>query len=90
MRRPHSPTQYSYDPGKINAEILQAEAPAEWPRIVGMRNMLAHQYAELDQQILQNTIDNRLDGLIQLVNRLRIVVTASEDTDDAKSSAPAD
>lgn len=55
-----------------------------------MRNMLANQYAELDQQILQNTIDNRLDGLIQLVNRRRIVVTASDDTDDANSSAPAD
>lgn len=56
---------------RISPERLRAEAPTEWPKIVGMRNMLAHQYAELDQEILQNTIDNRLDDLIGLIERLR-------------------
>jgi len=40
-----------------------------------MRNMLAHQYADLDQEILQNTIDNRLEGFIRLVDRLRSAAT---------------
>lgn len=55
---------------KVGDELLAAEAPDEWPKIVGMRNILAHQYADLDQEILQNTIDNQLDGLVQLVTRL--------------------
>lgn len=57
--------------GKVNPVLLQAEAPTDWPKIVGMRNMLAHQYADLDQEILQNTIDNRLAGFVNLVDRLR-------------------
>jgi uncharacterized protein with HEPN domain len=57
--------------GKVNQDLLKAEAPEDWPKIVGMRNMLAHQYADLDQEILQNTINNRLPGLVQLVDRLR-------------------
>jgi uncharacterized protein YutE (UPF0331/DUF86 family) len=44
-----------------------------------MHNTLAHQYADLDQEILQNTIDNRLEGFIPLVDRLRKAAIASEE-----------
>jgi uncharacterized protein with HEPN domain len=64
--------------GKTSRELLRAEAPADWPKIVGMRNILAHQYADLDQEILQNTIDNRLDGLVDLVDRLHSAGLAQE------------
>jgi len=60
--------------GKVSREHLEREAPTDWPKIVGMRNLLAHQYTELDQQILQNTIDNRLDVLVHLIARLREAV----------------
>ncbi len=63
--------------GRITKGLLHAEAP-DWPKIVGMRNMLAHQYAELDQEILQNTISNRLEGLIRLVDRLHAAALARE------------
>jgi uncharacterized protein with HEPN domain len=63
---------------KVSPELLAAEAPAEWPKIVAMRNLLAHQYADLDQEILQNTIDNRLDGFTQLVDRLHAAAIANE------------
>lgn len=56
---------------KVSPELLQQEAPEDWPKIVGMRNLLAHQYTDLDQEILQNTIDHRLDGLRRLAFRLR-------------------
>jgi len=69
---------------KISQDMLAAEAPEDWPKIVGMRNILAHQYAELDAEILQNTIDNQLDGFIQLVDRLRS--TASAPGKDGESS----
>lgn len=64
--------------GKVDEELLAAEAPDDWPTIVGMRNILAHQYADLDQEILQNTVDNRLDGLIQLAERLNDAAIARE------------
>jgi len=66
--------------GRISEDLLHAEAPEDWPKIVGMRNMLAHQYADLDQEILQNTIDNRLESLIQLVERLRNATIVREET----------
>ncbi|MGH3520710.1 MAG: HepT-like ribonuclease domain-containing protein [Haloechinothrix sp.] len=65
--------------GKVSQDLLQAEAPADWPKIVGMRNMLAHQYADLDQEILQNTIDNRMEGFVQLVDRLRKAAIVGEE-----------
>lgn len=43
-----------------------------------MRNILLHQYAELDEEILQNTIDNRLDGFVALVSRLRAMAEERE------------
>jgi uncharacterized protein YutE (UPF0331/DUF86 family) len=63
---------------KVNQDLLDAEVPDDWPKIVGMRNMLAHQYADLDQEILQNTIDNRLDGFVRLVERLHQKAVATE------------
>lgn len=57
--------------GSLDDALIRAEAPEDWPKMVGMRNMLAHQYADLDREILQNTIDNRLEGFIRLVDRLR-------------------
>lgn len=62
----------------VSPDLLDAQAPAEWPKIVGMRNMLAHQYADLDQEILQNTIDNRLAGFAQLIDHLHAVAIANE------------
>lgn len=63
---------------KVSHKLLDAEAPAEWPKNVAMRNLLAHQYANLDQEILQNTIDNRLEGFTQLVDRLHAAAMANE------------
>ncbi len=64
--------------GNVSKELLDSEAPEDWPKIVAMRNILAHQYAELDEEILQNTIDNRLDGFIGLVWHLRDVAEQRE------------
>lgn len=64
--------------GKVSGDLLAAEAAADWPKLVAMRNILAHQYADLDQEILQNTVDNRLDGLIQLAERLNDAAIARE------------
>lgn len=54
---------------KVNRNLLDTEVPDDWPKIIAMRNMLAHQYSDLDQEILQNTIDNRLDKFVLLVER---------------------
>jgi uncharacterized protein YutE (UPF0331/DUF86 family) len=42
-----------------------------------MTNMLAHQYADLDPDILQNTINNRLGDLRDLITRLDTAIRRS-------------
>jgi uncharacterized protein YutE (UPF0331/DUF86 family) len=64
--------------GRISKDLLHAEAPDDGPKIVGMRNLLAHQYAELDQEILENTMNNRLAGLVELVDQLHAAAFARE------------
>lgn len=64
---------------RVDRALLQAEAPAEWPKIVAMRNLLAHQYHDLDVEILQNTVNNRLGQLRALIERLRAATLHGED-----------
>ncbi|MGH3466418.1 MAG: HepT-like ribonuclease domain-containing protein [Thermocrispum sp.] len=59
--------------GRVGEELVGSEFAGDWPRIVAMRNMLAHRYAELDQEILQNTVDNRLGWFVASVRRLQDV-----------------
>lgn len=76
--------------GKVTRSLLQREAPTDWPEIVGMRNLLAHEYAELDEEILQNTIDNRLGALVSPVSRLRGALDAGAADEDSASDAGED
>lgn len=59
---------------RVSPELLDSEAPSDWPKIVAMRNILAHQYADLDSAILQATINNRLGDLRGLITRLSATV----------------
>jgi uncharacterized protein with HEPN domain len=59
---------------RVSTELLESEAPDDWLKIVAMRNILAHQYADLDPDILQNTINNRLGDLRELITRLTTVI----------------
>jgi uncharacterized protein with HEPN domain len=60
--------------GRVSRHALESAVPDDWPKIVAMRNMLAHQYVDLDSEILQNTINNRLGDLRELITRLSAVV----------------
>jgi uncharacterized protein YutE (UPF0331/DUF86 family) len=62
---------------RVSPELLDSEAPDDWPKIVAVRNMLAHQYADLDPDILQNTINNRLGDLWDLITRLDTAIRRS-------------
>jgi uncharacterized protein YutE (UPF0331/DUF86 family) len=62
---------------RVSPELLDSEAPDDWPKIVAMRNMLVHQYADLDPDILQNTINNRLGDLRDLITRLDTAISRS-------------
>lgn len=62
---------------RVSSELLDSQAPDDWPKIVAMRNMLAHQYADLDPDILRNTIDNRLGDLRELISRLDAAIRRS-------------
>ena len=64
--------------GRTSPELVESEIGEDWPRIVAMRNILAHQYAELDQDILRNTVENRLGRFIEAVERLRRAAAEAE------------
>jgi|SRR5215211_5073506 len=55
---------------RVSPELLDSEVPNDWAKIIAMRNILAHQYADLDAAILQSTINNRLGDLRNLITRL--------------------
>jgi uncharacterized protein with HEPN domain len=55
---------------RVSPELLGSEAPNDWPKMIAMRNILTHQYADLDAAILQSTINNRLGDLRNLITRL--------------------
>jgi len=73
---------------RVGPDLLEAEAPDEWPKIVGMRNVPAHQYSDLDQEILQNTIDNRLEGFGDLVERRPLQPVPGQRVADRRSIGP--
>ena len=47
--------------GHISAELRE-----KWIRMVGFRNILVHDYLEVDRTIVYDVLRNRLDDLIQL------------------------
>lgn len=43
-----------------------------WQAIYGMRNMISHEYANIDEVIVYDTIKNGLPSLLKVVNELLI------------------
>jgi uncharacterized protein YutE (UPF0331/DUF86 family) len=50
------------------AKVIPAELAAKLKGMVGFRNVLVHDYRELDLKIMKDVIEHRLDDLIRFTN----------------------
>lgn len=55
---------------KLPNEWKQMQPQVEWVRVGDFRNVLAHDYLEVDLDIVWNVIENYLPGLEEAVRRL--------------------
>jgi len=44
-------------------EIIPAESAETWIRMIGFRNILVHDYLEIDRRIVHNVIQNQLEDI---------------------------
>lgn len=49
---------------RVSAEFRQLHPSIDWQRIVGLRNIVAHRYDEVDQDILWSIIHSELPPLL--------------------------
>jgi uncharacterized protein YutE (UPF0331/DUF86 family) len=52
----------------LTANVIPSELAAKLKGMVGFRNILVHDYRELDLNIMKDVIEHRLDDLIRFTN----------------------
>ena len=55
--------------GNIPEQVRLAHAAVDWKNVVGLRNILAHEYFGIDADIIWDIIQNKLGGLKESVQR---------------------
>ncbi|OWY23366.1 DUF86 domain-containing protein [Sphingobacteriales bacterium UPWRP_1] len=55
---------------RIDTELLALQPQIPWRSIVGMRNILSHEYFAVQPQLLWNVIKNDMPGLATAVKQL--------------------
>jgi len=63
---------------KVSAEVKSAAPTMEWRLIADLRNLIVHAYWQIDLDIIADVIQNRLDPLVEELNRLIAFVERSE------------
>jgi uncharacterized protein with HEPN domain len=54
----------------LSESFIATHPEIDWPKMVGQRNILAHEYGDIDYEMLWDTVVNRVPGLEALLNRL--------------------
>ena len=54
----------------IPSEIRDRYPQVEWRKIVGLRDMIAHAYFTIDDQIVWDIVQNKLDDLHQKIQQI--------------------
>lgn len=62
---------------KVSASVKSAAPLLEWRLIADLRNLIVHAYWQIDLEIIADVIRNRLDPLIEELNRLIAFVERS-------------
>jgi uncharacterized protein with HEPN domain len=53
------------------SDDTRAKAPEiPWPRVVGLRNLIAHEYFRVDLDVIQSILAEQLEELDETVRRL--------------------
>lgn len=51
--------------------LRDSEPALPWEAMVGMRNVIAHEYFRIDSAIVSQTLDSPLDALLAAIGRMR-------------------
>ncbi|MCX7855683.1 MAG: DUF86 domain-containing protein [Anaerolineae bacterium] len=54
----------------ISAEIRQRYPGVDWARIVALRNIVAHEYFGVDEEIIWDIVQNKIPVLLEQVRRI--------------------
>lgn len=56
---------------QLSDETRSAASEIPWLRVVGLRNLIAHEYFRVDLEVIQSILAEQLDELAETVSRLR-------------------
>lgn len=56
---------------KTNSTYLSAYPEIPWKDIKGLRNIIAHEYANVDEEEIFNVVQNDLPKLLSVVKRMK-------------------
>jgi uncharacterized protein with HEPN domain len=65
---------------RVSASYMTAHPEVPWRRIIGQRNILAHEYGQIDHELLYKTAVEDIPGLIE---RLQVLLPPLEE-DESK------
>ena len=54
----------------ISSVFMEAHPEIPWRQIIGQRNIIAHEYGQIDHELLFNTVTNDVPVLITMLNQL--------------------
>jgi len=54
----------------VSAELQAAHAEIPWREMIGMRNVVVHDYADVDLSLVWKTVRDDLPGLIERLNAI--------------------
>lgn len=55
---------------RVSSEFMQAAPEIPWRRIIGQRNILAHEYGNIDYELLAETVNRDIPELIARLEAL--------------------
>jgi uncharacterized protein with HEPN domain len=66
----HNLTVIGEAAGQISDEVQDLAPEIPWMKIVGLRNLITHEYFRVDLSVIQTIIDEQLDALEEAATRL--------------------
>ena len=55
---------------RVSLPFMEAHSEIPWRQIIGQRNILAHEYGQIDHEMLFNTAVNDIPALIRMIEHL--------------------